>query len=87
MVSLPSLWLPILVAAVLVFVASSLVHMVLRWHAKDYRQLAREDEVRAVLRSAAVTPGLYHFPWCRNPQEANTPDEQSLYPSARCVPG
>jgi hypothetical protein len=70
MVSLASLWLPIVVAAVLVFVASSLVHMVLKWHASDYRQLPREEEVRALLRSLGVTPGFYHFPWCKDPKEA-----------------
>ena len=33
MVSLASLWLPILLSAVFVFVASTLIHMVLKYHA------------------------------------------------------
>ena len=78
MVSLLSLWLPIVAAAVLVFVASSLVHMVLRWHAKDYRQLPREDDVRSALRTAGVTPGFYNFPWCR-PEEMGTPENRAKY--------
>jgi hypothetical protein len=35
MVSLASLWLPIVLGAVFVFVASSFVHMVFKWHTPD----------------------------------------------------
>lgn len=64
MVSLASLWLPILLAAVLVFIASSIIHMVLPYHQSDYRQLPDEDKLRAALRSAGLAPGLYSFPYC-----------------------
>ena len=37
MSSLASLWLPTLVSAVLVFVVSSIIHMVLPWHKSDRR--------------------------------------------------
>lgn len=57
MIPLASLWLPIIVAAVLVFVASSLVHMVFKWHNADYLKLANEDEVRDALRESAPAPG------------------------------
>ncbi len=59
-----ALWLPILLAAVVVFIASSIIHMVLPYHRSNYRQLPDEDKVRAVLRAAGLTPGLYHFPYC-----------------------
>ena len=36
MTGLSALWLPILVSAVLVFVASSLIHMASPWHKSDY---------------------------------------------------
>ena len=42
MVSLADLWLPILLSAVLVFVASSLIHMVLGWHRHDFKGSSRE---------------------------------------------
>ena len=58
------LWLPILLSAVFVFVASSIIHMILPYHRSSYRQLSDEDKVRAALRAAAVTPGLYNFPYC-----------------------
>ena len=48
--SIVTLWLPILVSAVIVFVVSSIIHMVLRYHSGDYRQLPSEDEVMDALR-------------------------------------
>ena len=62
--ALPQLWLPILVAAVLVYIASSLIHMVFKWHNSDYKKLANEDEVQAVLRKGAPAPGQYGIPHC-----------------------
>jgi hypothetical protein len=61
---LPALWLPILATAVLVFIASSVVHMVFKWHNSDYRKVANEDEVMAALRAGSPTPGQYVFPHC-----------------------
>lgn len=64
MVSLTALWLPIVLSAVIVFVASSIMHMLLPYHRSDYRQLPDEEKVLAGLRAAGLTPGLYHFPFC-----------------------
>ena len=65
MVPITALWLPILLSAVIVFVASSIVHMLIPIHKGDYRQLPDEDKVTDALRSAGVTPGrLYVFPFC-----------------------
>src|SRR5512137_1565136 len=58
------LWLPILLSAVIVFVASSIMHMVLPYHRSDYSQLPGEDKILAVLRAAALKRGLYVFPFC-----------------------
>lgn len=76
---LPELWLPILVAAVLVFVASSLIHMVFKWHNPDYRRLANEDEVQAALRSATSGPGQYSLPWCQGMKEMQSEAVQRKY--------
>jgi hypothetical protein len=64
MVPLTALWLPILLSAVIVFVASSVMHMLLKYHQSDYRQLPDEDKVLAALRSAGLKPGQYIFPFC-----------------------
>ncbi len=62
MVPLLSLWLPILLSAVFVFIASSIIHMVLPFHRGDLRRLPREDEVREALRGFAIPPGDYAVP-------------------------
>jgi len=64
MVPLAALWLPILLSAVIVFVASSIMHMVLPYHRNDYGQLPDEEKILAVLRAAALKRGLYVFPYC-----------------------
>jgi hypothetical protein len=72
MVPLTALWLPILLAAVIVFVASSIMHMVLPYHRGDYQQLPEEDKLLAVLRAAGLKRGLYMFPFC-TPKEMKSP--------------
>jgi len=62
--ALLSLWLPILLSAVTVFVISSLIHMVIKWHASEYRSLSNEDAVRAVIRAGHPAPGSYVVPHC-----------------------
>ena len=63
MVPLTLLWLPILLAAVIVFVASSIMHMVLPYHHGDYERLPEEDKVLGAMRAAGVKRGLYMFPF------------------------
>lgn len=79
MAALASLWLPILVAALAVFFASSLVHMVFRWHQSDYRRLADEDAVRAALRQSGDGPGQYHTPWCEGMKEVQSEAMQAKF--------
>jgi hypothetical protein len=62
MVPLTALWLPIVLSAVIVFVASSIMHMVLPYHRNDYGRLPEEDKVLAAMRAAGVKRGLYMFP-------------------------
>lgn len=64
MVSITALWMPIVLSAVIVFVASSVIHMLLKYHNSDYRKLPDEDKIMAALRPANLTPGLYVFPHC-----------------------
>ncbi len=64
MTALISLWLPILLSAVVVFVISSLIHMVIKWHAPDYRGFANEDAVRTAIGAGTPAPGHYVVPYC-----------------------
>jgi hypothetical protein len=63
MVSLPALWLPILLSAIIVFIASSVMHMVLPYHRNDYQRIPDEDNVLDALRTAGLKRGLYIFPF------------------------
>ncbi len=79
MVYLTALWLPIVISAVLVFVASSIIHMMLPIHKSDYRGLPEEEKLMDALRSAGVTPGpAYHFPHCEH-KDMNTPAMQEKF--------
>jgi len=74
MVSIGALWLPILLSAVLVFVASSIIHMVFKYHQADYRQLPDEEAARAVLGKQDLRPGQYVIPYCRDMKEMQQPN-------------
>ena len=78
MVTLAGLWMPILLAAVFVFIASSIIHMVLPYHRNNYGKLAKEEEVRAAIRNSAPTPGLYFVPYCTH-KELNAPETKAKY--------
>jgi hypothetical protein len=62
MVSLTALWLPILLSAVAVFVASSIIHMALPWHSKDFKKFPAEDAVLDAVRPFNLAPGEYVAP-------------------------
>jgi hypothetical protein len=62
--ALLALWLPIMLCAVVVFVISSLVHMVFKWHASDYRGFSNEDAVRDAIRAGNPSPGQYVLVHC-----------------------
>jgi hypothetical protein len=62
MVPMSALWLPIVLSAIIVFVVSSLIHMLLKYHNSDHRKLPQEDKILAALRPANLEPGLYVFP-------------------------
>ncbi len=62
MIGVLALWLPILVAAVLVFVASSIIHMFLPYHKTDYTKVPDEDGVMDAMRGFNIPPGDYVVP-------------------------
>jgi hypothetical protein len=74
MTSLALLWLPILLSAVIVFVASSIIHMALPWHKGDYRRMPDEDKVMAALRPLAIPPGDYMVPRPSSMKDMRTPE-------------
>ena len=76
MISVLSLWLPILLSAVFVFVISSIIHMLLAYHRNDFVQVPSEDQVMDALRPFNIPPGNYSIPRAGNMKEMNAPEFQ-----------
>jgi len=74
MTSMMQMWLPVLLSAVAVFLASGISHMALKfWHQADSRGFDNEDEVAAVVRRGAKGAGMYMLPYCTT-ENATTPE-------------
>ena len=74
MTSLASLWLPIVLSAVVVFVVSSIIHMVMPWHKGDYPRLSNEEQFMDAVRPLNIPPGDYMVPRCKTRDELKTPE-------------
>ena len=74
MITIAALWMPIVLSGVAVFFVSSILHMVLKYHAADYKKIPNEAEALAGLAKAALPPGYYMFPACDSMKEMGTPE-------------
>ena len=74
MTGLDALWLPILLSSVIVFVASSIIHMATPWHKGDYAKVPDEDKFTDALRPLAIPPGDYMVPRPSSMQEMKSPE-------------
>jgi hypothetical protein len=74
MVPIFSLWLPILLSAVFVFVISSIFHMVLKYHQNDFSKLPKEEEIMADLQKYNLPPGEYSMPRADSMKEMSSPE-------------
>jgi len=79
MVAWSQLILPVLLSAVFVFIASTLIHVVIKWHNSDFKKLANEDEVRAAIRKTSPAPAQYIFPHCLEGGQKNSPEMQQKF--------
>lgn len=62
MIPITALWLPILLSAVLVFVMSSVIHMLFSYHNNDFGRVPDEDATMDALRALNIPPGDYVLP-------------------------
>ena len=76
MTGIVSLWLPILLSSVFVFVASSIIHMMLPWHKNDFLPVPNEDKLRDAVRPLAIPPGDYMVPRPATPGQMKSPEFQ-----------
>jgi hypothetical protein len=74
-----TLLLASLLSAVLVFVVSSIMHMVTRWHANDFAKVPDEDGVMAALRPFKLAPGSYVMPRPSSMKELGSPEFKEKY--------
>lgn len=68
------LWLPILISAAVVFVASSIIHMALGYHKADYQKVPNEDRFMDAVRPLAIPPGDYMVPRVSSSAEMKSPE-------------
>jgi hypothetical protein len=79
MVQVTDLWLPILVSAAIVFVASSIIWMATPIHKNDYKSPGdKEGPLLAWLRQSGLTPGVYFVPWCQGSQAKDPSTQQRM---------
>ena len=69
-----ALWMPILLSAVAVFIVSSIIHMVLRYHNSDYSKVPEEDRFLDALRGFDLPPGDYFVPRAETMKEMGSPE-------------
>jgi hypothetical protein len=74
MTELSALWLPILLAAVFCFIASSVIHMTPLWHKNDFPPLPDEAKARAAIGALNIPPGDYMVPRCKGMKEMGSPE-------------
>ena len=74
-----SLWLPILISTIALFIASFLSWMVLRLHEKDWVKIDEEDRLIATIREMGIPLGNYMFPGATSAEEMNSPEYQEKY--------
>jgi hypothetical protein len=76
MTSLLALWLPIVASAVIVFIASSIIHMGPFWHRGDYPKVPNEDRLRDAVRAVSIPPGEYMVPRAASSKDMQAPEFQ-----------
>jgi len=70
------LWLPILLSAVAIWIASAVIWMVMPHHAKDFKAVPNEDSFLSALKAFNLPAGSYHFPHCGSHKDSRDPEFQ-----------
>ena len=76
-VALTTLWLPILLSGIAVFIVSSLIWAVIQYHNSDWQKLPEEEAARTALKGAA--PGQYTLPYADDNKARQDPVWQEKY--------
>jgi len=83
MVPIASLWLPILLSAAFVWIASAIVWTVLPHHKKDFSGVADEAAARKAL--GGLAPGQYNIPHVESMAEMKNPAVVAKFTEGPCA--
>lgn len=78
-VTLLQLWLPIVLGGLFCWIASAIIHTVIKYHNADYKKLSNEEQVGDALRQGEPKPGLYHMPHCTDMKEMQDESVQAKF--------
>jgi len=78
-VNLLQLWLPIALATGLAWVASGIIHMLIKHHNSDYQQLSNEIEIMEAVQKGSQKLGIHMFPYCKDMSEMSDPEVQQKF--------
>ena len=76
MATIAALWLPILLSAVVVFIVSAAVWMVMPHHKNDFSPASDQDALMDAVRGSTPGPGMYYFPWAAGGE--NSPEYREM---------
>jgi hypothetical protein len=79
MITIISLWLPILLSAIVVWIASAIVWMALPHHKSDYRGLPDEEAARTAMKTQDLPPGQYDIPHLPSRSSLKQPEYQKKF--------
>lgn len=82
---MPDLLLPIVLSGVLVFIASSVIHMALGYHKNDFRQVPDEEAARAAIGGLQIPPGDYVIPYAGSMEVMNSDEYKAKIESGPVV--
>jgi len=78
-INLLQLWLPIVLGTGLAWIASGLIHMLIKYHNSDYQQLSNEAEVMSAVQNGSPNLGIHTFPYCSDMSDMGNPEVQQKF--------
>jgi hypothetical protein len=78
-VTIVSLLIPILVAAVVVWIATAVAWIALPHHKSDFKGFPNEDAVRDAMKPSDIAPGMYDLPHLASRDEMQDPEVKKKF--------
>ncbi|MEX2148694.1 MAG: hypothetical protein WD793_00630 [Steroidobacteraceae bacterium] len=72
--TIAALWMPILLSAIVVFIASSIIHMAPLWHRSESPAVPDQDRLMDALRPFGLKPGEYMVPRAASMKDCGSPE-------------